>query len=410
MSIIQYLLPLPPLLYIQMAVAAAIGVGSGDAPPAAAAPAAAAGSAPAAPAAAAAAVPPMHHGSLANRINNKMRAESSSAAIVDINSSIEKMSLDGSAGAGAGGGAGGGAARNRRQQHLLAGKTQLTQLHPTNLQQQQHLRRDSGWTNSTEGYGSMRSSEHSSSSSAAAAPAGAAGAAAANAAANSSRRCSEVSAMSHASNFSTMAMRNSPWCPGDAAGGTVSISACSSRRSSMMSSLQQQDAPAAAATTKAGVSQHLSRLHHKAQQGSMAMQVDGRQSVMSDCSIPSTMSYQQPQQQQQQQQQQHYNNNSNAPGVRRASDPVRTLDRNFGVGNGSGSGGGGGGLSRHRSYTQLNNLQQQRVPLHGQQVRGMQQQQVQQMHQQVGRTIKKLQNGLFSYSVLLFFVGFVFPA
>lgn len=47
---------------------------------------------------------------------------------------------------------------------------------------------------------------------------------------------------------------------------------------------------------------------------------------------------------------------------RRMSDPVRPLDRNFGV---------GGGLSRHRSYGQLNGgAAGQRQPLHQQRVRG----------------------------------------
>merc|ERR1739846_193209 len=52
--------------------------------------------------------------------------------------------------------------------------------------------------------------------------------------------------------------------------------------------------------------------------------------------------------------------------VRRASDPVRTLDRNFGVQDGQ--------ISRHQrsgSYNQINMGHQQRVPMHGQRIRGM---------------------------------------
>lgn len=63
------------------------------------------------------------------------------------------------------------------------------------------------------------------------------------------------------------------------------------------------------------------------------------------------------------QQQPHMNHQT----VRRASDPVRTLDRNFGM---------DGQLSRHQRRGSYNNQinmghQQQRVPLHGQRIRGM---------------------------------------
>ena len=88
----------------------------------------------------------------------------------------------------------------------------------------------------------------------------------------------------------------------------------------------------------ARIGQHLSRLHKKAQEhagrhgptGESLQQHDtGRQSVMSECNT---------------------NNPSSSPalsayGGRRASDPVRVLDRNFGVG-GSGN---HHGMSRHRS-------------------------------------------------------------
>ena len=46
---------------------------------------------------------------------------------------------------------------------------------------------------------------------------------------------------------------------------------------------------------------------------------------------------------------------------RRMSDPVRPLDRNFGV---------GGQLSRHRSFGNLQGGQNQRQPLHQQRIRG----------------------------------------
>ena len=81
----------------------------------------------------------------------------------------------------------------------------------------------------------------------------------------------------------------------------------------------------------ARIGQHLSRLHKKAQEHAVQQHDTGRQSVMSECNT---------------------NNPSSSPalsayGGRRASDPVRVLDRNFGVG-GSGSG-NHHGMSRHRS-------------------------------------------------------------
>ena len=64
--------------------------------------------------------------------------------------------------------------------------------------------------------------------------------------------------------------------------------------------------------------------------------------------------------------------------VRRASDPVRALDRNFGVTAGAPGASNGGHTQRRGSYNQLTNtqLQQQqqmqggRMPLHGQKIRG----------------------------------------
>ena len=49
------------------------------------------------------------------------------------------------------------------------------------------------------------------------------------------------------------------------------------------------------------------------------------------------------------------------PNGRRMSDPVRPLDRNFGV---------GGQMSRHRSFGNLQGGGGGRVPLHNQRVRG----------------------------------------
>ena len=222
------------------------------------------------------------------------------------------------------------------------------------------FRRDSGWTssNSTEGYGSMRSGS--------------------DVAMNSgSRRCSELS---QASNFSTRAMRNSPW--GD------HPSAASSRRSSMAGG-GQVNGPQQHQV--ADISHQLNRLHQKAVGANPlassvqatpnpAMSMDGRQSAMSDCGSlaahhPSGVVHPgqgQPQPPRQPvQYNQTYNNGQNGA-MRRASDPVRMggqMPQNAV---------GGGALSRHRSFNQLAGTAN-RVPLHGQQVRGMSQQQ-QQFH------------------------------
>merc|ERR1719273_1058536 len=103
-------------------------------------------------------------------------------------------------------------------------------------------RRGSNWTNSTEGYGSMRSEQSM----------------------MSSRRCSDVSAMSQNSNVSTRAMMNSPWDP---------MSAESSRRSSMGSNhgtMASSDNHAPPPPPNIG--QHLHRLHRRAQQQQMMQQ------------------------------------------------------------------------------------------------------------------------------------------
>eukprot|EP00094_Tigriopus_californicus_P003367 TCALIF_03238-PA protein Name:"Similar to ci Transcriptional activator cubitus interruptus (Drosophila melanogaster)" AED:0.14 eAED:0.14 QI:51/0.66/0.5/1/0.88/0.9/10/0/1110 len=248
---------------------------------------------------------------LANRLNNKLKLARNSSvnALGEINRSIEKMSITGCNSGGGNSSCVGGTSNMTSNNKVLSSHTNLT-----NYSKQGSVRRDSGWTSSTEGYGSMRSSDQS----------------------MMSRRCSEVSGMSQGSNFSTQAMRHSPWDPNG--------SVCSSRRSS-----------ATGHDGNAGLAHRLTRLHQKAEAiqspvpgAHGMMSIDGRQSVMSDCSLPPNgMPV-------------NHQVDPNSGSIRRASDPVRTLDRNFGV---------GGQLSRHRSYTQLNQSQQQRVPLHGHQVR-----------------------------------------
>ena len=119
------------------------------------------------------------------------------------------------------------------------------------------------------------------------------------------------------------------------------------------------------------IGHHLNRLHRRAQQQQVMQtgtptptpMVDphGRpSSVMSDMTAPTptnppmpTMATQMPSQ-------------GGQSGVRRASDPVRTLDRNFGV---------EGQMSRHNrsgSFSHGNMMgQANRVPVHGQRIRGM---------------------------------------
>ena len=231
----------------------------------------------------------------------------------EINRSIEKMSI------GVGGGGSNAVMSGTRMANVGSGT----------------LRRDSNWTNSTEGYGSMRSSVAQDNSAAATSML-------------NSRRCSEVSAMSQGSNFSTTAVRNSPWI-GEQSG---AMSTCSSSRRSSLAGT--------------GISGHLSRLHQKVETAcNSPAPPNGRMSSMSGCSLPPPPSYGQ-HAQFQQQQQQHHQQQQQQGQTRRASDPVRMLDRNFGV---------GGQMSKHRSgsYTNLSQSQsqQQRVPLHGQQVHGM---------------------------------------
>ena len=266
-----------------------------------------------------------------NRIGQKQSvvaafsAASRTSHLGEINRSIEKMSLSGGSSSGGGGGGGGGssgggcpsatAATTSSPKAVMAGPPGAG-----------GNRRDSNWTSvSTEGYGSMRSSEGG-------------GCLGAGGGGGGGRRCSELSAMSQASNLSTRANVNSPWDP---------ISVGSSRRSSVAEAGVGATAAAVSNGGSAGaISHHIDRLRRRAQQkGTAAPQTaptsqvaavaDGRQSAMSDCTVES----QQP--------------SFAAP--RRASDPVRTLDRNFGVG----VGGQMGSQARHGSYNQLN---KQRLP------------------------------------------------
>ena len=166
------------------------------------------------------------------------------------------------------------------------------------------------------------------------------------------------------------AQMNSPWDP---------ISADSSRRSSLIGHDNSTTSATASTQPASSITHHLNRLHRKAQTIQQQQQLTPsatptpQQNGMSSHDL-SRMQFQQQQQQQmmhhQQQQQQQHQQLQQQQQVRRASDPVRTLDRNFGVGQ----------MSRHQrsgSFSQINSLgcggqmQQQRVPLHGQRVRGM---------------------------------------
>lgn len=237
---------------------------------------------------------------MANRIRNKMQPRvpniprrGQTAAMGEINRSIEKMSIGES-----------GTMVKSVQNNKSRG------MGPQTTTMMQNNRRDSNWTVSTEGYGSMRSNT------------------------SASRRCSEISQMSAVSGRQNM---QSPWDP---------ISPGSSRRSSE-----------AGARMSPVMSHHLTKLHKKAlaagTTSSLAQShssttmagdlmtsgcVDGRASSMSECG-PAMEDGQ----------------------GRRMSDPVRPLDRNFGV---------GGQLSRHRSFSNLQGPGAGRTPLHLQHVRG----------------------------------------
>ena len=343
-----------------MAVAAAIGVGSDDAQGSVS----------------------MGSNPMANRLNSKMKGQIH-PGMGDINRSIEKMSI------GSVGGGGGGAGSSARHHYGtgMTGGPAPTGLYggphhqQTNLQQSRRTatqpvatngpRRDSNWTNSTEGYGSMRSEQS----------------------VQSSRRCSELSAMSQTSNVSTRAMMNSPTCWDPI---SVDHHSHNSRRSSLN---QQMGAGGPTQQSNATMSHHLDRLRKKShniqqqqancQQPQMQQQPamgqnnsSGRMSAMSECSMPGSasqmpMNYGMPPPPQASSggggggNQQHT--------VRRASDPVRALDRNFGV-TGAPGASNGGHTQRRGSYNQMTNTQQQqqqqqqmqggRMPLHGQKIRG----------------------------------------
>ena len=230
---------------------------------------------------------------MTNRLNNKKKGGAKigstlpSGPLGDINSSIEKMSLEDPG--------------QDSQKYQPNGETMLVN------EGNSRTRRDSSWTVSTEGYGSMRSSDQVSTPVA------------------SSRRASELSAAS--SNISTRAMMNSPW--------EMSVGADSSRRGSLNGQTPSQD--------KNPMSHHLSRLHRKAQN---AIHSQPKSPAVGH-PVPQVPQQQQPQ--------------SN----RRASDPVRALDRNFGVGN-------QGQVAKNQrsgSFNHINTLDN-RMPIHGQSFHG----------------------------------------
>ena len=141
-----------------MAVAAAIGVGADDTP-------STRGQLPG-------------NNALSQRLSNKMKMIPNHLG--EINRSIEKMSI--------------GSYASTNNQHCSMPSSGMpsngnTGPMPVTTMPPSTNRRGSNWTNSTEGYGSMRSELSM----------------------MSSRRCSDVSAMSQGSNISTRAMMNSPW-------------------------------------------------------------------------------------------------------------------------------------------------------------------------------------------------------
>ncbi len=241
---------------------------------------------------------------MSNRLANKMRAypqqqvqQQQQQHIGEINRSIEKMSL---------------------------GAATTTAAATTTITQPQY-RRDSDWTNSTEGYGSMRSSNVNTGTN------------------HNSRRCSEVSGMSQCSNFSTRALRNSPWGVNP-----------DSRRSSLATEGQGH-----------GLSQQLSRLHQKAVEHQSTptptphhqsqQPQDDCHSVMSECiSVGSAATGVHPPPP--------YGGGvagaTPSHGTRRASDPVRVLDRNFGARRNSSQHyqqqQPQQQMTRHRSFNQVN--------------------------------------------------------
>ena len=198
---------------------------------------------------------------------------------------------------------------------------------------------------------------------------------------------------------------NSPWDP---------ISAGSSRRSSLAAGGGSSNANIDPSSGPA-ISQHLGRLRKKAQhlqqehqlqsmtpnaaQSENLRGISGRTSAMSDCSLPaSATQLHNTHLQQMQNMQQSYNNNpaqtpsraqhqwntnvqypqaqyqqsqQNGQGPRRASDPVRALDRNFGVTTSNNH--PEGELNNRNKNGSFQNISQmnQRIPLHGQRIRGV---------------------------------------
>jgi len=234
---------------------------------------------------------------MAQRIRNKMGPRvpniprrGQTAVMGEINKSIEKMSI-GEMGNGKG----------MKQSRQPSGPPQTTALMQPN-------RRDSNWTVSTEGYGSMRSNT------------------------STSRRCSELSQMSAVSGRQTM--QSPAWDP---------ISPGSSRRSS----------EAGGARMSPVMSHHLTKLHKKALAAGTTSSLAQSHSSMSMAGDLMTSGGFAP-----------VHNSANAAmedaAGRRMSDPVRPLDRNYGV---------NGSLSRHRSYSNLGGAPT-RQPLHGAVVRG----------------------------------------
>ena len=246
---------------------------------------------------------PVSNGVMGPRLQNKMKMMPNHLG--DINRSIEKMSI--------------GSSFNQPNATCPSmGQTQTTMPVTANT------RRGSNWTNSTEGYGSMRSEQSM----------------------MSSRRCSDVSAMSQGSNVPQ-------WDP---------MSADSSRRSSMASN-HGGNMPE---TPTHNINNHLDRLHRRAKQNQMhatpvatptpMMEMGGRGSGMSGMTATPTNAQAMPNHAP------HPMPNHHGSG-RRASDPVRMLDRNFGV---------EGQMSRHgRSGSFGPVTAQPRVPIHGQRIRGM---------------------------------------
>jgi len=254
---------------------------------------------------------------MAQRIRNKMhprvpnvprRGQTANQGMGEINRSIEKMSIGESGGASTD-------TKSVQKPNTKGLHGPQNGMHP-NLTMLQNSRRDSSWTVSTEGYGSMRSNT------------------------SASRRCSEISQMS-AMSVGRQYMQSPGWDP---------ISPGSSRRSSE-----------AGARSSPVMNHHLSKLHKKALAAgttSSLAQSQGNMSVAGDLMTGSTdqrsssvMSSQ---------------NMEGADGAgRRMSDPVRPLDRNYGV---------GGQLSKHRSFGNLGPAAAQgagRMPLHQQPVRGL---------------------------------------